>query len=106
MAEDWLVGCGEMAKVIQLMDWSQTALGPIEFLPSNLRISLILNSNFPIATTWKPRHIQPDIERYWPICASKNQRSIGKDITKCRASAFPIGDTFQSALSGCYENIT
>jgi hypothetical protein len=106
MAEDWLVGCGEMAKVIQLIDWSQTALGPIEFLPSNLRTSLILNSKFPITIACEPRRIQPDNEHYWPICASKHQGSIVQDITKYRASEFPIGDAFQSALSSRHENIT
>jgi hypothetical protein len=106
MAEDWLAGDAEIAKVTESMDWSQTAHGAMEFWLSNLRTSLMLNSDFTITIACEPRHIQPDIERYWPICASKNQRSIGKDITKCRASAFPIGDAFRSALSSCHEDIT
>ena len=33
---EWLVGGGEMGKVIRSMDWSKTPLGPIESWPESL----------------------------------------------------------------------
>ena len=52
--EDWLVGGGEMGKLIRSMDWSRTPLGPIESWSQSLRttVSLCLASNFPIALVW------------------------------------------------------
>ncbi|MBD2080407.1 hypothetical protein [Leptolyngbya sp. FACHB-17] len=47
---DWLNSSGEMGKLIRLMDWSNTPLGPIEQWSQSLRttVSLCLASNFPI----------------------------------------------------------
>jgi len=38
--EHWLLGGGEMAKVIRAKDWSGTPLGPIESWPQSLRTSV------------------------------------------------------------------
>ena len=58
--ENWLVGGGEMGKVVRSRDWSKTPLGPIESWPQSLRttVSLGLASNFPISLVWGPRHVQ------------------------------------------------
>jgi hypothetical protein len=70
----WLVGGGEMGKLIRSMDWSMTPLGPIESWPQSLRttVSLCLSSNFPIALAWGPKHIQIYNDGYWPICGKNN----------------------------------
>ncbi len=99
----WLVGGGEMGKVILAKDWSQTPLGPMESWPSSLRttVSLALNSNFPISLAWGPQHTQIYNDGYWPICGDKHPHSMGQDFSQCWASAFPvIGDAFRSALAG------
>src|SRR5919201_5524084 len=79
--EDWLVGGGEMGKVIRSMDWSKTPLGPIESWPQSLRttVSLCLASNFPISLAWGPKHVQIYNDGYWPICGGKHPRSMGQD---------------------------
>jgi hypothetical protein len=48
--EDWLVGGGEMGKLLRSMDWSHTPLGPLPSWPQSLRttVSLGLASNFHI----------------------------------------------------------
>src|SRR6267142_6635062 len=101
--EDWLVGGGEMGKLLRSMDWSKTALGPIETWPQSLRttISLCLSSNFPISLVWGPRHVQIYNDGYWPICGKKHPDSMGQDFTECWASAWPaIGEAFERALAG------
>src|SRR5436853_7598851 len=72
--EDWLVGGGEMGKLIRSIDWSKTPLGPIESWPQSLRttVSLCLSSNFPIALAWGPQHVQIYNDGYWPICGEKH----------------------------------
>src|SRR5258708_6158427 len=101
--EDWLVGGGEMGKLVRSMDWSQTPLGPIESWPQSLRttVSLCLASNFPISLAWGPKHVQIYNDGYWPICGGKHPDSMGQDFSECWASAWPvIGAAFERALAG------
>ena len=58
--QDWLVGGGEMGKLIRSMDWSATSLGPIESWSQSLRttVSLCLASNCEPAD--RPRGFQGD----------------------------------------------
>ncbi|HET6338697.1 MAG TPA: ATP-binding protein [Polyangiales bacterium] len=100
---DWLASGGAMGEVIRGMDWSQTALGPIESWPQSLRttVSLCLASNFPISIAWGPQHIQIYNDGYWPICGGKHPGSMGQDFSECWASAWPaIGEAFERALEG------
>src|SRR3977135_482155 len=68
---EWLVGGGEMGKVIRSMDWSETPLGPIESWPQSLRttVSLCLASNFPISLAWGPKPLQISKEVSVASCA-------------------------------------
>ena len=83
--QDWLVGGGEMGKLIRSMDWSRTPLGPIESWSQSLRttVSLCLASNFPIALVWGPKHVQIYNDGYWPICGDKHPGAMGQDFTEC-----------------------
>jgi signal transduction histidine kinase len=101
--EDWLVGCGEMGKLVRSMDWAKTPLGPIESWPQSLRttVSLGLASNFPISVAWGPQHVQIYNDGYWPICGGKHPGSMGQDFSECWASPWPvIGEAFERALAG------
>src|SRR5882724_1951025 len=100
---DWLVGGGEMAKVIKAMDWSKTALGPMASWPQSLRttVSLAQASDWPISLAWGTGHVQIYNDGYWPICGAKHPDSMGQDFRECWASAFPvIGELYWSAWSG------
>ena len=102
-AEDWLVGGGEMGKLVRSMDWSKTPLGPIEAWPQSLRttVSLCLASNFPISLAWGPQHVQIYNDGYWPICGGKHPDSMGQDFSECWAAPWPvIGEAFERALAG------
>src|SRR2546427_11841443 len=100
---DWLVGGGEMGKLVRSIDWAKTPLGDISFWPQSLRttVSLCLASNFPISLVWGPKHIQIYNDGYWPICGAKHPHSMGQDFSECWASAWPvIGEAFEQALRG------
>src|SRR3954471_10463459 len=100
---DFLLGGGEMGKLIRSMDWSKTPLGPIGSWPQSLRttVSLCVASNFPISLAWGPDHVQIYNDGYWPICGGKHPHSMGQDFSECWASAWPvIGKAFERALGG------
>ena len=99
----WLVGGGEMGKFIREKDWEQTPLGAMENWSPSLRttVSLVLNSNFPIALAWGEHHTQIYNDGCWPIYGNKHPKAMGQDFSECWASAFPvIGESFYSALDG------
>ena len=101
--DDWLVGGGQMAKLIRATDWSKTRLGPIDAWPQSLRttVSLVQASNSPISLSWGRGHVQIYNDGYWPICGAKHPSSMGQDFRDCWASAFPvIGDAYKSAWAG------
>jgi signal transduction histidine kinase len=99
----WLVGGGEMGKLLGEKDWSNSPLGLLETWPASLRttVSLALNSTFPICVTWGSQHTQIYNDGYWPICGDKHPNSMGQNFSECWASAFPvIGEAFYRSLSG------
>ena len=101
--EDWLVGGGEMGKLVRSMDWTETPLGPIESWPQNLRttVNLALASNLPVCLVWGPKHTQIYNDGYRPICGGMHPRSMGQDFVECWASAWhAIGEAFDRALAG------
>ena len=101
--EDWLVGGGEMARVLKALDWSKTPLGPMESWPQSLRttVSLAQASNSPISLIWGHGHVQIYNDGYWPVCGVKHPMSMGQDFRECWASAFPvIGEAYVTAWSG------
>ncbi|MBW8684172.1 ATP-binding protein [Chitinophaga rhizophila] len=99
----FLSGGGEMGKLIRSMDWSQTALGPIETWPQSLRttVSLCLSSTFPILIAWGPETIQIYNDSYRPICGAKHPASMGQNFRICWETALPVvGDAFTRGQEG------
>ena len=101
--DEWLVGGGEMGKLIRATDWSKTSIGSIDTWSQGLRttVGLCVASNFPISLTWGPHHTQIYNDGYWPICGAKHPHSMGQDFRECWASAWPaIGAAFERAVAG------
>jgi signal transduction histidine kinase len=101
--QEWLVGGGEMARVVGAKDWAATPLGPIADWPQSLRttVSLVQASNSPISLAWGSGHVQIYNDGYWPICGAKHPAAMGQDFRECWASAFPvIGEAYATAWSG------
>lgn len=101
--EQFLSGGGEMGKLIRTMDWSKTALGPVESWPQSLRtsVSLCLSSTFPILIAWGPETIQIYNDSYRPICGEMHPRSMGMNFRICWESALEVvGDKFTRGQQG------
>lgn len=101
--EQFLSGGGEMGKLIRSMDWSKTALGPIESWPQSLRtsVSLCLSSTFPILIAWGPETIQIYNDSYRPICGEMHPQSMGMNFRICWESALEVvGDKFTRGQQG------
>ena len=101
--EQFLSGGGEMGKLIRSMDWSKTALGPIESWPQSLRtsVSLCLSSTFPILIAWGPETIQIYNDSYRPICGAMHPESMGQNFRVCWESALEVvGDKFTRGQQG------
>lgn len=99
----FLSGGGEMGKLIRCMDWSKTALGPVETWPQSLRtsVSLCLSSTFPILIAWGPETIQIYNDSYRPICGAKHPESMGQNFRICWETALPVvGDKFTRGQQG------
>jgi len=85
------------------MDWSKTALGPVETWPQSLRtsVSLCLSSTFPILIAWGPETIQIYNDSYRPICGAKHPESMGQNFRICWETALPVvGDKFTRGQQG------
>ena len=101
--EQFLSGGGEMGALIRSMDWSETALGPIETWPQSLRtsVSLCLSSTFPILIAWGPETIQIYNDSYRPICGAMHPQSMGMNFRICWESALEVvGDKFTRGQQG------
>ncbi|WP_295771761.1 ATP-binding protein [uncultured Mucilaginibacter sp.] len=101
--EQFLSGGGEMGKLIRSMDWSKTALGPVESWPQSLKtsVSLCLSSTFPILIAWGPETIQIYNDSYRPICGAKHPESMGQNFRICWETALPVvGDAFSRGEQG------
>ena len=102
-APDWLVGGGEMGKLVRAMDWSETPLGPTDSWPQSLRttVNICLASDLPICIIWGPGLVQIYNDGYREICGGKHPHSMGQNFPQCWSEAWPvIGDAHDSALAG------
>lgn len=70
---------GEMGALMRTIDWSATALGPVEGWPQSLRtaLSIILRSRFPMFVFWGKDLVQLYNDAYVPITGGKHPASQG-----------------------------
>ncbi|NHZ39417.1 ATP-binding protein [Massilia aquatica] len=99
----FLMGGGEMGRLIRSIDWAKTALGPVATWPQSLRttVSICLASDLPICVIWGAGLVQLYNDAYRVICGSKHPRSMGQNFAECWSEAWPvIGTAHDSALAG------
>ena len=100
---DWVVGGGEMGKLVRAMDWSLTPLGPIDAWPQSLRttVNICLAADLPICIIWGPGLVQIYNDGYRVICGGKHPHSMGQNFSQCWSEAWPvIGAAHDCALAG------
>src|SRR5690349_7484482 len=80
MLEHVFPGESEMARRMRELDWSKTALGPIEQWPQSLRIavSICLDCAFPIIIWWGPKLAILYNDEYRAMLGSKHPASLGE----------------------------
>jgi PAS domain S-box-containing protein len=75
----FLQGGGEMGARMRDMDWSTTALGPVEAWPQSLRstVSMMLPSKAQIILFWGPEFVVLYNDAYRPVFGAKHPEALG-----------------------------
>ncbi|HET9087023.1 MAG TPA: PAS domain-containing protein [Acidobacteriaceae bacterium] len=84
ITEELFARGGEMGARMRALDWSQTALGPVESWPQALKIALgiCLNSRFAIALWWGPAHVYFYNDAYIPLIGGKHPAALGRPASE------------------------
>lgn len=101
---DFLLGGGEMGKLIRSIDWSQTPVGPVEDWPQSLRtsVSIMLNTHFPMYVAWGKEFTQFYNDGYRPILGStKHPAAMGLSSKITFSEIWNIiGPMFEGVMEG------
>jgi len=99
-----LSGGGEMGALMRSIDWSKTAVGPVEEWPQSLRtaLSILLETGFPMYIAWGKDFTQFYNDGYRPILGStKHPAAMGISTRDTFAEIWPIiGPMFLGVLEG------
>ncbi|HTF82673.1 MAG TPA: ATP-binding protein [Cytophagales bacterium] len=101
----FLSGGGEMGKLIQAYDWSQTALGSIYMWPQSLKttVNLILQSPVPFAILWGSEGIMIYNDGYARIAAQRHPFILGSKVE----DAWPeVSDFNKNVIDTCLQGRT
>ena len=79
-AFSFLPAGGSAGTLIRSIDWSTTALGPVDEWPQSLRtsVSICLNSRFPMLIWWGPELVKIYNEAYIPMAGAKHPWALGQ----------------------------
>ena len=80
-----VAGDTEMGPLICEVDWSKTAIGPMESWSPTLRmmVNFLLANRFPLLLWWGPEYIQLYNDAYRPIPGTKHPRCLGQPAREC-----------------------
>ena len=80
LIESVFAGDGEMAARMRALDWSTTALGPVEQWPQALRtcVRIVLDSGHPMNICWGPDYINIYNDAYLPLMGAKHPWALGR----------------------------
>ena len=84
---------GEMGALLRALDWSKTAVGPVETWPQSLRtvLSILLTSPHPILVWWGKELVQFYNDGYRPILgATKHPKALGQRGPECWAEIWNV----------------
>src|SRR6202789_3209044 len=78
-ADRIFAGGGDMGELMRSLDWSRTALGPVEHWPQSLKttVSTCLDSRFAIVIWWGPELVTLYNDRYIKILGDKHPAALG-----------------------------
>ncbi len=89
---DLFAGGGEMAALMQRVDWAATRLGPVEGWSPALRmmVRFLLANRFPLLLWWGPDFCQFYNDAYRPILGTKHPQSLGQPVRECWSEIWHI----------------
>jgi PAS domain S-box-containing protein len=102
-SRDWLIGGGEMGKLIREMDWSLTPLGPIESWPQSLKtaVRIMLTSRQPFWLGWGEQLIKLYNDPYKAIAGGKHPAALGQPAAVVWREIWDqIGPMLETAMGG------
>src|SRR5688572_1244703 len=109
---DCLAGGGDMGALMRSIDWSGTALGPVQSWSQTLRmmVRLILSNNLQMFLWLGPEFIQIYNDASRPVLGDKHPRSMGQPAAECWAEIWHIiGPLIETAFKGgpaaCVDDI-
>ena len=87
-----LAGAGEACALARAVDWSRTAIGPVEGWSQALRstASLVLHNHSPMLLWWGADFVQIYNDAYRPVLGAKHPRSMGQRFRDCWSEVFHI----------------
>jgi signal transduction histidine kinase len=102
--ETFLAGGGEMGERIRALDWSKTALGPIETWPAPLRtcVRIVLTSKQPMFVWWGEQFINLYNDAYKTIVGGKHPAALGQPASVVWREIWPVVEP--RALSALRDN--
>ena len=104
-----LSGGGEMGALMRSIDWSTTAVGPVDAWPQSLRtaLSIVLETGFPMYIAWGLEYTQFYNDGYRPILGStKHPMAMGASTRETFAEIWEIiGPMFQGVMEGRATNV-
>lgn len=87
-----LAGGEEMDALMRSIDWSKTAIGPVETWSETLRmmLRLVLSNQLQMFLWWGPQFIQIHNGAGWPAPGPTHPLSIGQPASECWAEVWHI----------------
>ncbi len=100
---------GELGALMRALDWSRTALGPIERWPRSLKshVCTILEMPTPAIIFWGPELSQLYNQGYATIMGPRHPRYLGAPYPECWPDTYPVVDPWmQRVLAGEAVQVT
>jgi signal transduction histidine kinase len=87
-----LANGGEAGALARSIDWSRTAIGPVDSWSQALRstVALILHNHSGLLLWWGPKFIQIYNDAYRPVLGDKHPRSMGQPVSECWSEIWHI----------------
>jgi len=98
----FLAGGGEMGARMRAMDWSGTAVGPVEGWPQSLRspLSMMLPSKAQIIMFWGPEYVVFYNDAYRPVFGAKHPHMLGQPGRIAWSEVWDTGAHLHALLDG------
>src|SRR6185436_12550600 len=87
-----LAGGGEAGVLARAVDWSKTAIGPVQGWSQAQKsaAALVLHNHSGMLLWWGPQFIQIYNDAYRPVLGDKHPRAMGQPFSECWAEVFHI----------------